>query len=447
MGGSHGSFWSYESLSMTTTKPISIFLIIFMMCATAARAWATWSDFRGPWGNGLATAVDEKPRGLPLHWSETENVRWKTAIPHRGWSTPVVADGQIWLTTATADGQDYFVICVDAGSGAIRLNERLFHSDDPEPLGNDMNGYASPTPVLEAGRVYVHFGSYGTACLDATTHKVLWQRTDLPCRHFRGPGSSPILFADLLILTMDGVDVQYLVALNKVTGRTVWRTDRTADWNDLGADGKPVSEGDLRKAYSTPLVVDVNGTKQMLSVGAKALYAYDPASGRELWKVNHRAYSGAARPVYGKGIAYMITGFGKTDLFAIDVSGRGDITDSHVLWKTSSGMPRTPSPVLVGDLLFTVSDTGTATCLDAATGARIWREFVRGHHAASPLYADGRIYYFDQQGKTTVLKASREYEALATNTLDGGFMASPAVSGKALLLRTKTHLYRIESDQ
>jgi outer membrane protein assembly factor BamB len=250
-----------------------------------------------------------------------------------------------------------------------------------------------------------------------------------------------------LILTMDGVDVQYLVALDKATGETAWRADRTADWNDLGADGKPVSEGDLRKAYSTPLVVDVDGAKQMLSVGAKALYAYDPESGRELWKVHHRAYSGAARPVYGRGIAYMITGFGKTDLFAIDVSGRGDVTDSHLLWKTSSGMPRTPSPVLVGDLLFTVSDTGTATCLDAATGTRIWREHVRGHHAASPLYADGRIYYFDQQGKTTVLKASRDYEVLATNTLDAGFMASPAVSGKALLLRTKTHLYRIEANQ
>jgi outer membrane protein assembly factor BamB len=430
------------------TKPLNMCLIVSLLCIAAGPVRGDWPEFRGPWGNGWATAPDNRqPVGLPLHWSEEQNVKWKTAIPHRGWSTPVVADGQVWLTTATVDGHDFFVICVDAESGAIRLNERLFHSDDPEPLGNDMNGYASSTPVLDTGRVYVHFGSYGTACLDATTHKVLWQRTDLQCRHYRGPGSSPILFEDLLILTMDGVDVQYLVALNKMTGRTVWRTDRTADWNDLGADGKPVSEGDLRKAYSTPLVVDANGTKQMLSVGAKALYGYDPKSGRELWKVNHRAYSGAARPVYGKGIAYMITGFGKTDLFAIDVSGRGDVTDSHLLWKISSGMPRTPSPVLVGDLLFAVSDTGTATCLDARTGTRIWREFVRGHHAASPLYADGRIYYFDQQGKTTVLKASREYEVLATNTLDGGFMASPAVSGKALLLRTKTHLYRIESGQ
>jgi outer membrane protein assembly factor BamB len=433
---------------MTTTKPFIICLIVSLVCIAAGPVRGDWPEFRGPWANGLATAPgNEQPVGLPLHWSETRNVTWKTAIPHRGWSTPVVMDGKVWLTTATVDGHDFFVICVDAESGAIGLNERLFHSDNPEPLGNDMNGYASPSPVVEAGRVYVHFGSYGTACLDTVTHKVLWQRTDLSCRHFRGPGSSPILFEDLLILTMDGVDVQYLVALNKATGQTAWRTDRTANWNDLDADGKPRGEGDLRKAYSTPLVVDVNGTKQMLSVGAKALYGYDPGSGRELWKVHNRAFSGAARPVYGKGIAYMITGFGKTDLFAIDVSGRGDVTETHLRWKTSSGMPRTPSPVLVGDLLFTVSDTGMATCLDAATGTQIWREYVRGHHAASPLYADGRMYYFDQQGKTTVLKASREHEVLATNTLDGGFMASPAVSDKALLLRTTTHLYRIEADQ
>lgn len=431
---------------MITSKPFTVCLIVCLIAAGAARVRGDWPQFRGPQGNGLATATDEKPRGLPLHWSETENVTWKTAIPHRGWSSPVVVDGQVWLTTATLEGHDFFVICVDEESGAIRFHERLFHSDDPEPLGNEMNSYASPTPVIEAGRVYVHFGSYGTACLDTGTHRVLWRRTDLPCRHFRGPGSSPILFEDLLILTMDGVDVQYLAALDKATGRTVWRTDRTANWDDLDADGKPRGEGDLRKAYSTPLIVDVNGTEQMLSVGAKALYGYDPASGRELWKVHHRAFSGAARPVYSKGIAYMIAGFGKTDLFAIDVSGQGDVTDTHLLWKTSSGMPRTPSPLLVDDLLFTVSDTGTALCLDAATGVRIWRQYIRGHHAASPLYADGRVYYFNQRGETTVLKASRRYEVLATHALDAGFMASPAVSGKAFLLRTKTHLYHIESD-
>jgi outer membrane protein assembly factor BamB len=416
------------------------------MLSAPHAARSDWPQFRGPQGNGLASAPgDPKPLGLPLSWSETENVVWKTAIPHAGWSTPVVMSGRIWLTTATLKGHDFFVICVDADSGEILLNRRLFHADDPEPLGNPINCYASPSAVVEPGRVYVHFGTYGTACLDTETFEVLWERCDIHCRHLRGPGSSPVLFENLLILTMDGVDVQYLVALDKVTGETVWKTDRTADWNDLDSDGKPMLEGDFRKAYSTPLIVDAGGKKQMITVGAKALYGYDPTDGRELWKVNTPAYSGASCPVYGDGIAYMISGFGKTELLAIRVDGSGDVTDTHVVWKIrSTSLPRTPSPVLVDDLLFTINDTGTVLCLDAATGKEIWKEFIRGNCAASPIYADGRIYVFNRDGKTTVFRAARQYEVLATNTLDSGFMASAAVSGKALFLRTKTHLYRIE---
>lgn len=425
---------------MTTARYFVPFLLFF--CISVARG--DWPEFRGPTGDGhVVDATSTGAVELPLHWSETKNVTWKTPIPYRGWSTPVVMDGQIWLTTATLEGHDFFVICVDAATGQIRLNEKVFHSDDPEPLGNDMNGYASPSPTIEPGRVYAHFGSYGTACLDTTDGKVLWQRTDLPCRHYRGPGSSLILFGDLLILTMDGVDVQYLVALDKATGRTVWKTDRTADYDDLDADGNPRDEGDLRKAYSTPLVVDVKGAKQMLTVGAKAIYGYDPTDGRELWKIPTRGFSGAARPVYGKGVAYMISGFGRTELLAVRLDGPGQVTEDSVLWTTSSSMPRTPSPVLVDDLLFTISDTGTAVCLEAATGRMVWKENVRGHYAASLLYADGYLYCFNQDGKATVFKAARQYEPVATNALDGGFMASPAVVDNALILRTKTHLYRI----
>ena len=422
------------------------YLIVFFMLLAPTMSAGDWPEFRGPWGNGLASIPgSRKSPGLPLNWSETENVKWKTSIPHQGWSTPVVMNDQVWLTTATLEGHDFFVICVDANSGVICLNEMLFHADDPEPLGNPLNSYASPSPVIESGRVYVNFGSYGTACLDTKTFELLWKRSDLPCRHFRGPGSSLILFKNLLILTMDGVDVQYLVALDKATGRTVWKTDRTAEWNDLDSDGKPMGEGDLRKAYSTPLLIDVDGNRQMISVGAKAVYGYNPADGRELWKIHNKGYSGAARPVYGDGIAYMISGFGKTDLLAIRVEGSGDITDSNILWKTGTAVPRTPSPLLIDDLLFMVNDTGTTTCLEALTGRQVWNQRVPGDYAASPLYADGRIYCFNMDGKTTVFKAAREYEILATNTLDSGFMASPAVLGKSLILRTKTHLYRIES--
>ena len=435
---------------MITKQQIRISLIVsvVLLAPHVTTAANNWPQFRGPHGNGLASNPgDPKPIGLPLNWSETENVVWKTPIPHVGWSTPVVMDGRIWFTTATLKGHDFFVICVDADSGEIRLNKGLFHADDPEPLGNPINCYASPSAVVEPGRVYVSFGSYGTACLNTETFEVLWTRTDLPCRHLRGPGSSPVLFENLLILTMDGVDVQYLVALDKTNGQTIWKTDRTAEWNDLGDDGKPIMEGDLRKAYSTPLIVDAGGKKQMLTVGAKALYGYDPADGRELWKVIVPAYSGAARPVYSDGIAYMVSGFGKTELLAIRVDGSGDVTDTNVVWKIKKSVPRTPSPVLIDDLLFTINDTGTVMCLDASTGEAIWKQFIRGNCAASLLYADGRIYAFNRDGKATVFKAAREYEALATNKLDSGFMASAAVSGKAIFLRTKTHLYRIESNE
>lgn len=433
---------------MIETMFVNKYLIAFVILLAPAMSAGDWPEFRGPWGNGLASDPgSNKSTGIPLHWSENENVKWKTPIPYKGWSTPVVMDNQIWLTTATLKGHDFFVICVNAKSGVILLNKKLFHADNPEPLGNPLNSYASPSSVIEPGRVYVHFGSYGTACLDTETFDVLWKRNDLPCRHFRGPGSSLVLYKDLLILSMDGVDVQYLAALDKTTGQTVWKTDRTADWNDLDSDGKPRGEGDLRKAYSTPLIIDFEGKKQMISVGAKALYGYDPASGREIWKVNTKGFSGASRPVYGNGIAYMISGFGKTELLAIRVGGSGDVTDTNVVWRTGKNMPRTPSMLLIDDLLFTINDTGTLTCLEALTGSQIWSRRIPGNYAASLLYAVGRIYCFDMDDKTTVLKAARKFEILATNMLDSGFMASAAVSGKALFLRTKTHLYRIETNE
>src|SRR6266404_8068502 len=237
---------------------------VLALCAPMARA--DWPEFRGPHGDGHVSAQgDTKPVGLPLHWSETENVKWKTAIPDRGWSTPAVMGGQVWLTTATEDGHDFYVICVDAETGKIRFNEKLFHCDTPEPLGNNVNGYATPSPAVETGRVYVHFGSYGTACLDTSTAKVLWKRDDLRCRHYRGPSSSPVLFENLVILTFDGVDLQYITALDKKTGHTVWKTDRSANWNDQDAPGQMAKEGDLRKAHSTPLIVTADGKFQMLS--------------------------------------------------------------------------------------------------------------------------------------------------------------------------------------
>jgi outer membrane protein assembly factor BamB len=253
------------------------------------------------------------------------------------------------------------------------------------------------------------------------------------------------MFRDLVILTFDGADLQYLVALDKKTGRTVWKTDRSAEWNDADVPGQMARDGDLRKAHSTPLLVDLGGKFQLLSTGAKACYGYDPMDGKELWKVHFPAWSAAPRPVYNKGVGFFVTGHGQTELMAIRLDGQGDVTTSHVVWKTETMVPKTASPILVDGLLYMVSDDGMVTCLETSTGQQVWHARIGGTYAASPLYADERLYFFSQQGKTTVLKPGRSFETIATNSLANGFMACPAVSDHALFLRTKTDLYRIES--
>lgn len=421
-------------------------LVILVFGLLTARA--DWPEFRGPWGDGHVSAPgDTKPIGLPLHWSEINNIKWKTEVPYKGWSTPVVMDGLVWLTTATPEGRDYFAICVDKANGKILFNEKLFHTDNPEPLGNgaSMNSYATPSSVIEPGRVYVHFGSPGTACLDTKTGKVLWKRDDLRCRHYRGASSSPVLFENLLILTFDGADLQYLVGLDKQTGETIWKTDRSVAWNDENAPGPYAKDGDQRKAHGTPLLVTVAGKPQLLSVGAKAAYGYEPRTGREIWRVEYNDYSNAPRPLFDRGIAYIVTGLIKKELWAVKTDGHGVVTDTHVVWKLTGRVGKYASPLLVDGLIYTAFDESFVTCLEAATGKVIWTERIGGKYAASPIYGDGRLYFFSQDGTTTVLKPGRTFEVLATNKLADGFMASPAANGKALYLRTKTHLYRVEN--
>jgi outer membrane protein assembly factor BamB len=433
---------------------ISIAVAAVCILQTGSSAHADWPEFRGPNANGhVAPSGSSSPVGLPLTWSESENVRWKTPIPHKGWSTPVVMDGQIWLTTATEDGHEYFAICVDAATGEVIHNKHLFHHDDPEPLGNHLNCYAAPSPTIEPGRVYVHFGSYGTACLDTKSGDVVWKRDDLPCRHYRGPSSSVVLFEDLVILTLDGVDLQYTVALDKQTGNTVWRTDRDVQWNDQHFEGKDpgavkrIRDGDHRKAHSTPLfVTSPDGEVQMISPGAKAAFAYDPRTGNEIWRVDYDDFSVAPRPVDHDGIVYLVTGITHPELWAIRLGATGNLTESDdVLWRLKAGVAKTASPLFVDGLIYMISDDGIVNCIDAATGDKVWQKRIGGAIAASPIYADGRIYFCDQDGETTVIKPGRKFEELVVNVLDDGCMASPAVDGSALILRTKSHLYGIEN--
>ena len=425
---------------------ICLLALTFIVAGLPAAALDSWPEYRGPWCNGLAQGPgDTAPLDLPVTWSETEHIVWKTAIPYKGWSTPVILEGQLWMTAATEDGHDSYAICVDAKSGEMLFEKHLFHTENPEPLGNAVNCYAAPSPVLEAGRVYVHFGTYGTACLDTKTAEALWERRDLPCRHFRGPGSSPILFEHLLVLTFDGIDVQYLAALDKTTGETVWRADRSTDWQDLDANGEPTRGGDYRKSFSTPVVIQVNGAPQLISQGAEGMFSYDPHTGKEIWKTHHMSHSASPRPLFDGKRLYATTGHGGAALWAIRPDGTGDVTDTHVDWRVKGRIvPEEPSPVLLDGLIYMVSNDGIASCHDAANGEAVWTERIGGGYMASPVCADGLLYSASTQGKTTVLKTGRTAEVVAVNELEDGCLASPAIAGHAIYLRTKTHLYRIE---
>ena len=381
-----------------------------------------WPQFRGPTGQGVS---DE--RGLPLTWSETKNVRWKTAIPGRGWSSPVVQGDRIWLTTATEEGKSLRAIAVDRNTGAILLNVEVFHLKSAR-LVNSKNSFASPTPVVEGDRVYLHFGAFGTACI-TLSGEIVWKTRLEYDNGQHGTGGSPVLYDDLLILSCDGNDVQFVVALDKASGKVRW---------------KKMREG--YQAYTTPLVVSLPGGDQVISPGAFKAIAYEPRTGKEIWQVKYgEGFSNVPRPVFGLGLVFICTGFQQASLLAIKPDGRGDITKSKVEWRLDRGVPLTPSPLLVGNELYMVTDNGIATCVDAKNGQELWRARLGGNHSASPIYADGKIYFLSEEGESVVIAPGRELKHLATNQLDGPTLASMAVSSGSLFIRSATHLYRISN--
>jgi len=406
--------------------------VVVALSASLASAGENWPEFRGPTADGHSDST-----GLPLTWSETENVAWKTPIHDRGWSSPVVWEKQVWMTTATEDGKELFAVCVERDTGDILHDVKLFDVEQPQAIAK-INSYASPTPAIEAGRVYVHYGTYGTACLDTHTGKTLWARRDLNCAHHMGAGSSPILFGDLLVFHVDGMDVQYVIALDKITGKTVWKTDRSIDYTDVSPF--------CRKAFSTPAVIRSGGRLQMISPGGKGIMAYDPNTGEEIWKVRYFGWSMVPRPLFGHGLVFAVIDYDHPELWAIRPDGHGEVTDTHVEWRIRKGMPNSASLLLIGDLLYMVNDKGVASCVEAKTGQVVWQERIEGEHWASPVYVDGRIYFFSRQAVATVIEPGREFKLLAVNELDDLMMASPAVAGKAFFLRTSTHIYRIEDE-
>ena len=422
-----------------------LFVVAVISSSPVGAATATWPEFRGPTGDGRADA------DVPLRWGESKgekqrNIRWKTPIHGRGWSTPVVFGDQVWLTTATEDGKALLVICVARETGKIIYDRVIFKIAKPRLLGNPVNSYASPSPAIEPGRVYVHFGSYGTACIETKTFGTIWKRLDLACNHFRGPASSVVLFEDLLLLHYDGADAQYVAALEKATGDTRWHTSRSTDFGDIQPDGKPLRNGDFRKAYNTAFVIKTGDRYQMLSPGAKAAFSYDPLTGDELWTIRYPHQASASRSLFSPelGLAFINTGYSQAELWGVRVDGTGDVTDSHVVWKSKRSIPNRGSPVLIDKLLFMCSDNGIVSCVDAATGDQVWKQRIGGQYSSSAVYVAGRVYFFSEGGLTTVIEPGRKFKKLAENKVDAGFMASPAIAGDAFYLRTKTHLCRVE---
>jgi len=389
---------------------------------TTTLASAQWPQFRGPTGQGHSTDTN-----LPLEWSETRNVRWKTPIPGRGWSSPAIADGRIWVTTAVdADGTSLRALAFDLESGREVVNVEVFHVKRPVAV-NPKNSRASPTPIVEADRVYVHFGADGTAAL-TTTGEVVW-KTRLPYESQHGNGASPIVYGDLLIVSCDGSDAAFVVAFDKRTGKVRWRTWRRQPWD---------------QAYSTPLVIRVGDRDQLVSVGAYRAAAYDPSTGKEIWRVSYAdGFSNVPRPVFGHGLVYIATGFQEPSLLAVRVDGSGDVTKTHIAWTLRRGAPLTPSPLLVGDELYVVNDGGIATCLDAKTGGTHWVQRLGGSYSASPVFADGRIYFLSEEGMARVIAPGREFRVLATSKIDGDTLGSMAIANGSIFIRTDSYLYRI----
>lgn len=412
----------------------AVYFILTCLATCSITCSQQWPQFRGPQGNGHAAS-----KSLPVKWSEDENVKWKTPLPGKGWSSPVISGDRIWMTTAIqkeAGPVDLCALCVNYKTGELIHQKKLFVLESPERI-HAMNSYASPTPVISKDRVFCHFGNYGTACLDVQSGETHWKVNRFEYDTQNGPGASPVVWNGLLIFNCDGRDRQFAVALNQKTGETVWKTDRS---------GKLHENDDFKKSYCTPAIIKTKHGEQLISPAADWVYGYEPSTGKEIWKANYGklGFSCVPKPVARDGVAYVLTSFMKSQLIAVDCNGQGSVSQANVKWKSESNMPAKPSLMIVEKNIYAINDKGILTCLDADTGKEIYKQRIGGNFAASPLYAAGLVYLFDSRGRTTVFRHGDKYQPVGKNKLDGMFMASPAVTGDSLILRTDKAIYRIE---
>jgi len=392
-----------------------------------------WPEFRGPSGQGISSATD-----VPIRWSAGTNVAWKTRIPGSGWSSPVLAGGRLYVTTAViadeSSNASLRALCLGADDGRILWDVEVLTAAPAKTRSvHKKNSLASPTPIVRDNRVYVHFGHMGTAALDLEGN-VIWQQTSIEYSPVHGNGGSPAVVDDLLVFSCDGSEQPFLVALDRATGEVRWKTSRDT----------PASK---TFSFSTPLVVETNGAKQIVSPTSGLVAGYEPRNGRELWRVRYgEGYSVIPRPVLSDGLLFVCSGFDKPSLFAIrPTDGGGNLTDTHVVWRHSKGVPNTPSPIAAGGNVYFVSDSGVASCLDARTGEVHWNERLGGAFSASPVLAEKRLYFLNEEGVCYVVRTDRQFELLATNDLGERTFASPAVTDGALFLRSESQLWRIGS--
>lgn len=412
-----------------TMLPRLAFAAFFVVSAAVVHG-DDWPQFRGPTGQGHAANAK-----APVEWSKEKNVAWKTPVAGLGWSSPVVVSGRVYITSAVPDPKSgetsLRALCFDAANGKSVWDIEVFKAPKGSPKGHGKNSMASPTPVVADARIYVHFGHMGTACLDAKG-EILWKQNDLKYSPVHGNGGSPVLVGDRLIYLADGGDKQFAVALDKDTGKVVWKTPR-----EYKAP-KPF-------AFCTPLVIEVDGKKQIVSPGANFVAAYDPADGKEIWHVETQGYSTVPRPVFGHGLVFISSGYDPpSTLMAIRPDGTGNITKTNIAWQTKKGAPLTPSPLLVGDELYVIADNGAASCLDAKSGKVHWTERIAGAYSSSPILVGDRIYFQSEDGKTTVVRAATKYEVLGHGDLGEKTLSSFAVADGAIFARTDKNLYRLE---
>lgn len=418
---------------MQFTRTLLLSFIVAAIASTTAFA-EDWTEFRGPTGQGHSTA-----KGLPATWDAKKNVRWSVVVPGAGWSSPIVYRGKIYLTSAVEPEEgrgnkdrSLRTLCFDAATGATLWNVEVFKQNDATTQRiHKKNSHASPTPITDGQHVYVHFGTQGTACL-TLDGKIVWKMRGLKYRPQHGSGGSPVLVDGLLIVSCDGSDVQFVAAIDAKTGALRWKKSR------------PPIARPRKFSFTTPLVIEVGGKKQVVSGGTNQVIAYEPTTGREIWKIGYTGYSVIPRPVYAHGLLFISTSYNKPSLLALRPTGTGDVTNTHIAWTVDRGAPHTPSALAVGNELYIVSDKGIASCLDAKTGQQIWTQRLGGNFSASPVYADGKIYFQSEQGDTTVIQPGKKFKALAKNRLQQRTLASFAVADSAIFLRTDSKLYRIQ---